>query len=79
MKNSVTPSPRVVAEFVRGRRSANRLSQRELSELARVGTRLISEIEREKPTLRLDAVNRVLAVFGKMLGPVDAPRDEEEG
>ena len=78
MKNSDTPSPRVLAEFVRGRRSANRLSQRELGELARVGTRLISEIERGKLTLRLDTVNRVLAVFGKMLGPVDVPRDKED-
>jgi hypothetical protein len=24
----------------------------------------------------MDVVNRVLAVFGQMLGPVEAPRDE---
>jgi y4mF family transcriptional regulator len=76
VKKSITASPQMVAEFVRQRRSANRLSQRELGELAGVGTRLISELERGKPTLRLDAVNRVLAVFGQMLGPIEAPRDE---
>jgi y4mF family transcriptional regulator len=76
MKNTITASPQRVAEFVRERRSANRLSQRELAELASVGTRLISELERGKPTLRMDAVNRVLAVFGQMLGPFEAPRDE---
>ncbi|HAV32925.1 MAG TPA: transcriptional regulator [Planctomycetaceae bacterium] len=46
-------------------RRANNLTQRELSELAKVGLRLVSELERGKPTLRTDAVNRVLAVFGQ--------------
>ena len=76
MNNSVTASPQRVAQFVRERRLANRLSQRELGELAGVGTRLISELERGKTTLRMDAVNRVLAVFGQMLGPTEAPRSE---
>jgi y4mF family transcriptional regulator len=61
--------------FVRGRRRANRLTQQQLGELAGVGTRFVSELERDKPTLRLDAVNAVLAVFGKRLGVVDAPRE----
>ena len=54
------------------------MSQQALGELAGVGTRLVSELERGKPTLRMDAVNKVLRVFGKMLGHVDAPRDEDE-
>ena len=69
-------SSRSVGRFVRERRKANRLTQQELGELAGVGTRLISELERGKPTLRMDAVNRVLRVFGKMLGTVEAPREE---
>ena len=36
----------------------------------------LSELERGKATVRLDAVNRVLAVFGKQVGVVDAPRPE---
>lgn len=67
-----------IGAFVRARRKANRLSQRRLSELAGVGTRVVSELEREKRTLRMDVVNRVLAVFGKELGVVDAPRDTSE-
>lgn len=63
-----------IGEFVRARRAANHMTQRQLGELAGVGTRLVSELERNKPTLRMDAVNRVLAVFGKRLGVVDAPR-----
>ena len=65
-----------LANFIRNRRRANRLSQRELGELAGVGTRLVSELERGKTTIRMDAANKVLAVFGKMLGPVDVPRSE---
>ena len=63
-----------IGSFVRTRRKAGRLTQQELGELARVGRRAIVEIERGKPTLRLDTLNRVLAVFGKRLGILDLPR-----
>ena len=63
-----------VGLFVRARRRANGLTQRELAELAGVGTRVVSEIERGKPTLRMDVVNAVLAVFGRRLGLEKAPR-----
>lgn len=66
--------------YVRARRRASGLSQNELAELAGVGMRFLSELERGKKTLRMDAVNAVLAVFGKRLGVVDAPRAlETEG
>ena len=64
------------AEFVRRRRLANRLTQRDLAEMAGVGVRFVSELERSKPTLQLAAVNRVLAVFGKELGLSDLSRAE---
>lgn len=67
-------SSRKIGELVRQRRLANHLTQRHLGELAGVGVRLISELERGKVTLRMDAANRVLAVFGLMLGPVESPR-----
>ena len=70
-------SIRRIGSLVRERRRANRLTQRELSELAGVGLRLVSELERGKSTLRMDAVNRVLSVFGLILGPVPAPRPVE--
>ena len=74
-----TVQPRTaIGKLVRERRRANRLTQRGLGELAGVGLRLVSELERGKPTLRMDAVNRVLAVFGLTLGPVQAPRTEED-
>lgn len=67
-----------VGAFVRARRRANGMSQRELAELAGVGTRFISELENGKKTLRMDAVNAVLGVFGKRLGVVDAARSPDE-
>lgn len=75
--DAVVSSSRVVGAIVRQRRQANRLTQQQLAELAGVGLRLVSELERGKPTLRMDAVNRVLAVFGLTLGAIVAPRTEE--
>lgn len=66
-----------IGQYVRWRRQAAGITQRELGELAGVGTRFVSDLERDKPTVRVDAVNKVLAVFGKRLGPVDAPREGE--
>ncbi len=76
VKNTIEESPHTIGKLVRQRRQANSLTQQELGELAGVGTRLVSELERGKPTLRMDAVNKVLRVFGQMLGSVEAPRDE---
>ena len=66
-----------LALLVRDRRKAAGLTQRALSELAGTGPRAIWDLERGKATLRMDVVNRVLAVFGKSLGAVDATRAEE--
>jgi y4mF family transcriptional regulator len=66
-----------IGTFVRDRRKSGQMTQRELGELAGVGTRFISELERGKPSVRLSVVNKVLAVFGKSLGIVDAPRQDE--
>ena len=70
---TVRLSTRLLGAFVRERRSANRMTQQQLGELAGTGTRVISDIENGKPTLRMDAVNAVLAVFGKMLGVREIP------
>jgi y4mF family transcriptional regulator len=65
-----------VAAFVRARRKSNGLTQRKLAELAGVGL-FIVDLEADKPSLRMDSVNSVLAVFGKTLGVTDAPRNQE--
>lgn len=77
MNPTFATSSETIGRHVRNRRRANGLTQRELAELAGVGVRLISELERGKPSLQMDAVNRVLKVFGLMLGMV-ATRGNEE-
>lgn len=75
-----TPNPpdrESIGAFVRARRTAAGLTQRQLADLVGTGIRLISEIERDKPTLRMDAVNRVLAAFGKQLGLAELRREEQ--
>lgn len=52
------------------------MTQVELAELAGVGTRLISELERGKPSIRMDVANQVLAIFGKELGVINGRKEE---
>ena len=67
-----------IGEFIRARRVANHLTQQALGELAGVGTRFISELERGKSTVRLEVVDRVLRVFGKTVGIVDTAKPTDE-
>ncbi|MBI4474623.1 MAG: helix-turn-helix transcriptional regulator [Acidobacteria bacterium] len=55
------------------------MTQPELAALAGVGPRFVVELERGKPTVRMDAVNAVLRIFGKRLGVVDMLRRAEAG
>jgi len=63
--------PHPVGSFVRERRKASGLTQTELAELAGVGVRFVSDLERGKPTVRLDSTEAVLRVFGKRLSVED--------
>lgn len=63
-------------QFVRAKRKSSRLTQEELSNKAGVGLRFVRELERGKPTLKLDKVNQVLKLFGYELGPVKLNRNK---
>ena len=54
----------VLGEAVRARRRALGLTQKELSRLAGCGLAFLYELERGKPTVRLDKVLGVLGVLG---------------
>jgi y4mF family transcriptional regulator len=45
-------------------RKVARLTQAQLAERAGVGLRFVRELERGKPTVRLDKVSKVLTLFG---------------
>ena len=54
------------------------LTQIDLAEKSGVGLRFVRELEHGKPTLRLDKVNQVLALFGHEVGAVPVNKEEVE-
>ncbi|MDO4230143.1 MAG: helix-turn-helix transcriptional regulator [Capnocytophaga sp.] len=59
-----------LAKFVKEKRRQLKITQPELAERAGVGLRFVRELEQGKPTLRLDKVNQVLALFGAEMGVI---------
>jgi y4mF family transcriptional regulator len=57
-------SPKALGSLIRARRKELGLNQTELADVARTTLRLVSELERDKPTAQLDGVFRVLAALG---------------
>lgn len=51
------------------------LTQIDLAEKSGVGLRFVRELEQGKPTLRLDKVNQVLALFGHEVGAVPVNKE----
>lgn len=57
-------------KFIKERRRSAGFTQKDLADRAGVGLRFIRELEQGKPSLRLDKVNQVLALFGHRMEPV---------
>ena len=55
-------------------RKKAKLTQVELAERVGVGLRFIRELERGKPTVRMDKVNKVLEFFGRH---IEVAKDEK--
>lgn len=64
----------IISDFIKAERKAAGLTQKKLALKAGVGLRFIREVEQGKTSLRTDTLNKVLKLFGKILGPVDLPR-----
>ena len=58
-----------IGEYIQTKRKLHGLTQVELAERSGVGVRFVRELERGKPTVQLDKVNQVLALFGEELAP----------
>jgi y4mF family transcriptional regulator len=65
-------------QFVKQRRKQLGLTQQDLAERAGVGLRFIRDLEQGKPSLRMDKVNEVLALFGHELTPVETKLVDNE-
>ncbi len=59
-----------LSEFVKTRRKQLSLTQEEFAEKAGVALTVIRKIEQKKENLSLSKVNRVLMMFGHVVGPV---------
>jgi y4mF family transcriptional regulator len=66
-----------LADFIKTKRKAVKLTQPELAEKAGVGLRFIRELEQGKESLRLDKVNQVLRLFGHEVGAVPQSNDSK--
>lgn len=67
----------VLISFVKEKRKMAGITQVELAEKADVGLRFVRDLEQGKKTLRMDTVNKVLALFGAELSPVIKERGNE--
>ena len=63
-----------LGEYIREKRTLHNLTQQELAERSGVGVRFVRDLERGKPTVQLDKVNQVLALFGEELMPAKIDR-----
>ncbi len=58
-----------LGEHIKNKRHIFHLTQVQLAERSGVGIRFVRELESGKPTVQLDKVNQVLALFGEELAP----------
>ena len=65
--SSALDSAEALGKAIRLRRKELRLTQGELAAVAGTSLRFVSEVERGKPTARLDGVLRLLAALGLSL------------
>ena len=59
-------------------RKEHGLTQEELAMKSGVGLNFVRQLEQGKPTLRMDKVNQVLAMFGYELAPVRKEKLNED-
>lgn len=64
MKTTSVHDAKQLGALIRGRRRELGLTQTEVAEVANTNLRLVSELERGKPTARLENVMRVLTTLG---------------
>lgn len=67
----------MLSEFLKSKRKAFNFTQEILANKAGVGLRVVREMEQGKPTLRMDKVNQVLALFGSELGVITKQKGNE--
>ena len=64
MKTNEPDTRSGIATMLKELRERARLTQAELAKRSGVGLRFVRDVEQGKPTVRVDKVNQVLALFG---------------
>lgn len=65
-----------LSENIKKLRKEYNLTQEDLAMKSGVGLRFVRELEQGKPTVRMDKVNQVLALFSMELGVVRSERNK---
>lgn len=66
-----------LSQRIKELRKEYNLTQEDLALKSGVGLRFVRELEQGKPTVRMDKVNQVLALFSMELGVVRSERNDE--
>ncbi len=66
-----------LSKQIKALRKEYSLSQEDLAFKAGVGLRFVRELEQGKPTVRLDKVNQVLALFNMEMAAVTIVKEDE--
>ncbi|MBQ7299277.1 MAG: helix-turn-helix transcriptional regulator [Clostridia bacterium] len=64
-----------IAEFIKQKRKEARLTQEEFAMYSGLGMRFVRELEQGKATVRMDKVNKALAMFGMEAVPGEKERE----
>jgi y4mF family transcriptional regulator len=70
MKRNEADTPSGIATTLKELREKAGLTQAELAKRSGVGLRFVRDVEQGKPTVRVDKINQVLALFGYHLNAV---------
>lgn len=65
-----------ISQCIKDLRKEYNLTQEDLAMKSGVGLRFVRELEQGKPTVRMDKVNQVLALFSMELVPAQKERSE---
>ena len=65
-----------IAKFIKAKRKERGISQKQLAEYAEVSFTFVNRLENGDINLRLVPLNKVLAVFGHEIWPVEKPKEE---
>lgn len=68
-----------ISDFIKGKRAELGLTQPAFAQQVGVGLRFLRELERGKPSVRLDKVNQVLQSFGVELGVINSATGKVAG